>query len=87
MVFKRVLMQRDEASALQAAALMQARKVVPLDESLATTAAKLSRELKLPSSDSIMLATARQFEAVFWTQDADFLGVPEVRYVAKVARG
>jgi uncharacterized protein with PIN domain len=40
--FKRLLMQRDEASALQAAALIQAGKVVPLDESLAMTAAKLS---------------------------------------------
>lgn len=86
-VFKRVLMPRDEASALKAAALMQAGKVVPLDESLAMMAAKLSHELKLPVADSIMLATARQFEAVLWTQDADFLGVPGVRYVAKVARG
>jgi predicted nuclease of predicted toxin-antitoxin system len=34
-----------------------------------------------------MLATARQFEAVLWTQDADFVGLPGVRYVAKVARG
>jgi predicted nucleic acid-binding protein len=83
--FKRLLMQRDEASALQAAALIQAGKVVPLDESLAMTAAKLSCELKLPLSDSFMLGTARQFEAVLWTQDADFWGVPGVCYVAKVA--
>ena len=83
--FKRLLMQRDEASALQAAALIQAGKVVPLDESLAMTAAKLSCELKLPLSDSFMLGTARQFEAVLWTQDADFWGVPGVCCVAKVA--
>lgn len=86
-VFKRVLAQRDEASALQAAALMQAGKVVPLDDSLAMTAAKISHELKLPMADSIMLATARQFDAVLWTQDADFVGLDGIRYVAKLARG
>jgi hypothetical protein len=46
---------------------------------------ELSCELKLPLSDSFMLGTARQFEAVLWTQDADFWGVPGVCYVAKVA--
>lgn len=86
-VFKRVLAQRGEVAALQAAALMQQGRVVDLDASLAMTAARLSHELKLPMADSIMLATARQFEATFWTQDADFAELPGVRYVAKVAPG
>ena len=81
-VFKRVLQQRDEASALQAAALMQQGRVVALDPALAMTAAKLSFELKLPMADSIILATARQFNALLWTQDADFENLPGVRYVA-----
>jgi len=34
-------------------------------------------------ADSIMLATARAWEATLWTQDADFDAVPGVRYVAK----
>jgi predicted nucleic acid-binding protein len=84
-VFKRVLSQRDEADALQVAALMRQGRVVPLDEALALSAAKLSFELKLPMADSIMLATARQFEAQLWTQDADFAAIPGVRYVAKAA--
>ncbi|MBA4175847.1 MAG: VapC toxin family PIN domain ribonuclease [Leptothrix sp. (in: Bacteria)] len=82
-VFKRVLSQRDEAAALQASALMQLGRVVVLDESLAMSAAKLSHELKLPMADSIMLATARHFDAVLWTQDADFENLLGVRYVAK----
>ena len=57
--------------------------MVPLDESLAMSAAKLSYELKLPMADSIMLATARQFDAMLWTQDADFVGLPGVRCAAK----
>lgn len=86
-VFKRVLQQRDEASALQAAALMQQGRTVALDPALAMAAAKLSYELKLPMADSIMLATARQFNALLWTQDADFENLPGVRYVAKVRAG
>jgi len=45
-VFKRVLQQRDEASALQAAALMQQGRTVALDIALAMAAARLSHDLK-----------------------------------------
>jgi len=86
-VFKRVLAQRGEAAALQASALMQQGQVVPLDASLAMVAARLSHEAKLPMADSLMLATARQFDAVLWTQDADFADIPGVRYVAKGSAG
>lgn len=82
-VFKRVLQQRDEAAALQAAALMQQGQVVVLDAALVIVAAKLSFDLKLPMADSVMLATARQFKATLWTQDADFEGLPGVRFLAK----
>jgi predicted nucleic acid-binding protein len=58
-VFKRVLQQRDETSALQAAALMQQGRTVALDPPLAMAAAKMSCDLKLPMADSIILATAR----------------------------
>lgn len=82
-VFKRVLQQRDENAALQAAALMQQGRVVPLDGKLALAAAKLSVDLKLPMADSVMLATARAHQATFWTQDADFAAIPDVKYRAK----
>ena len=68
---------------LQAAALMQLGRVVPLDDALAVAAAKLSFDPKLPMADSIMLASARQFDALLWTQDRDFENPPGVRYVAK----
>ncbi len=79
-VFKRILQQRDEDSALQVIAVMQQGRIVDLDPSLALTAARLSLDLKLPMADSIMLATARAFDAVLWTQDVDFKGLPRVRY-------
>ncbi len=62
---------------------MQQGQVVVLDAGLSIISAKLSFDLKLPMADSVILATARHFKAVLWTQDADFEGLPGVRFLAK----
>lgn len=82
-VFKRILQQREEGEALQAIALMQQGTVVELDSRLALEAAKLSLEESLPLADSIMLATARAYEATLWTQDSDFESISGVKFVQK----
>ena len=82
-VFKRILQQRGEGDALQVVAVMQQARVVELSSALALRAARLSVELQLPMADSIMLATARAFDAALWTQDADFEDVAGVRYVKR----
>lgn len=82
-VFKRVLQQRGEGAALRAVAQMQQGKVVDLDRSLALSAARTSLDTKLPLADSVILATARAYGAVIWTQDADFAKVKGVKYAAK----
>ncbi|MBI2988721.1 MAG: type II toxin-antitoxin system VapC family toxin [Deltaproteobacteria bacterium] len=82
-VFKRVLQQRSEIEALRAVALMQQGRVIDLNFKTALSAAKLSVDLGLPMADSSMLATAREYQATLWTQDADFKGVEGVRYFAK----
>lgn len=82
-VFKVVCRQRGEDAALQAAALMQQGTVVELPASLAMIAANLSLAAGLPMADSIILATARQYEARLWTQDEHFRGMPDVCFVAK----
>ncbi len=82
-VFKVVMRQRGENAALQAIALMRQGTVVDLDESIALSAAKLSLMHKIPMADSIILATAQQFQALLWTQDDDFEGIPGVRYFPK----
>lgn len=81
-VFKRVLQQRSEGAALQAAVLMRQGRVVDLDGSIALEAARLGVELKLPLADSVILATARAHGAVLWTQDADFDGLDGVRFTS-----
>jgi predicted nucleic acid-binding protein len=79
-VFKRILQQRDEHAALEAIAVMSQGQIVELDSALALSAAKISSEMKLPMADSIVLATARAFDAKLWTQDAD-LDLEGVRFI------
>lgn len=82
-VFKRVRQQRGDGEALQAVAAMRQGRIVEFSEGLALSAARLSIDLGLPMADSIMLATAREWKATLWTQDADFASTDGVRYVAK----
>jgi predicted nucleic acid-binding protein len=83
-VFKRLLREPDgEEVALQVIAAMQRGRVVNLDAELALDAAKTSFETELPMADSIILATAHTYQATLWTQDADFEGMADVRYVEK----
>jgi len=85
-VFKRIVQQRDDGAALNAIALMQQGTVVDLTAPLALSAATLGAKLKLPLADSVMYATARAHDATLWTQDADFEGLPHVRYRAVTPR-
>jgi predicted nucleic acid-binding protein len=82
-VFKRILQQRGEQAALQAVVQMRLAQIVDLDAALALNAAKIGHELKLALADSIILATARRFDATLWTQDADFERLPGVRFQPK----
>ena len=82
-VFKVVLRESSENEALQAAVAMRKGKVVDLTTSLAIAASKLSLARNLPMADSIILATARQFDATIWTQDSDFKNIGDVKYFPK----
>ena len=84
--FKNVLRQSSEASALIAIAHMRQGKVLALDAELALSAAVWGIELKLPLADSIIYATARKYNAIIWTQDADFKGLESVEFHPKAQR-
>lgn len=85
-VFKRVLQQRNENAALQAIAVMQQGLLSPLDAACALRAARLSVEHRLPMAGSVILATARAYDATLWTQDADFKNIEAVRYKEQISR-
>jgi len=82
-VFKRLLAERDEDSALLAVGLMSHGREVGLDRKIAIEAAQISRELKLAMADSIILATAQAHDATLWTQDEHFKGMQGVKYTVK----
>ena len=82
-VFKVVLRESSENEALHAVVAMQKGTVVDLTPPLAIAASKLSLEYNLPMADSIILATAKEFDATLWTQDADFKNMNGVKYFPK----
>ncbi len=81
-VVKVILRESGEDQALQALAAMQRATVVDLTAQLATAAARLSLRHSLPMADSIILATARAYDATIWTQDAHFSQLPRVEYIS-----
>ncbi len=82
-VFKSVLRQRNEESALEVVAHMEQGTVIALDGELAVNAAVYGVEHKLPLADSIIYATAHKYEATVWTQDPDFKGLENVKFCPK----
>ena len=82
-VFKRVLAVLGEERALDAMGLMSQGQVVDLNRQIAIDAARISTELKLALADSVILATARFYEATLWTQDIHFKDIKGVQFVEK----
>ncbi len=80
-VFKHILKQRGEQSALEAVAAMMQGMVIDLTATLALSAGRSSVDLGLPMADSMILAIARSQNAVVWTQDSDFEGLDGVQYI------
>lgn len=82
-VFKRLKLDIGEENALQAVGIMSHGRIVELDRKIAIDAAQLSLERKLAMADSIILATAHEYDATLWTQDAHFKGMDGVKYIDK----
>lgn len=63
--------------------VMRLGRVLDLTDARAVAAAKASRVHGLAMADAAMYAQAREFDAVFWTQDIDYDGLPGVRFFPK----
>ncbi|MBM3706934.1 MAG: type II toxin-antitoxin system VapC family toxin [Actinobacteria bacterium] len=79
-IYKKVISQKDEDAALEAVAMMQYAKVIEVTSSIAIQAAKFSYIFKVPLADSIIFITARENDAVIWTQDFHFKDMDGVQY-------
>ena len=82
-IYKKVLSEKDEDTAIQVAGLMQQAKVIEVNSAIAIQAAKLSFIQKIPMADSLIYITAKQNNAIVWTQDADFKDLDGVKYFKK----
>jgi predicted nucleic acid-binding protein len=85
-VFKRVLQELGEERGLDAMGIMSLGTIIDLDRQIAIHAAQISTELKLAMADSIILATARAYDATLWTQDEHFKAIEGVKYKQKKAQ-
>ena len=63
--------------------LMKEGRVVDLDDTLASSAAGPSRELKLPLANRFILANAQAYNTTFWIQDPRFKNIEWVKYTEK----
>jgi toxin FitB len=82
-VFKYVLRQSSEKQAFESIECMMQGTIVDLDLEISLSAARLGIQYKIPLADSIILATGILYEATIWSQDADFEGLPSVKYIVK----
>lgn len=82
-VFKHVLRHSSEKHAFESIECMLQGTIVDLNIEISLNAAKLGVTHQLPLADSIILATGFAYEAIIWSQDADFKGLPHVKYISK----
>ncbi|HEX7123535.1 MAG TPA: type II toxin-antitoxin system VapC family toxin [Gemmatimonadaceae bacterium] len=82
-VTRRILQQRDEDTALRVAAQVHRGRVVDLDSGLVLSAARLGVRYGLSAVESIVLATARRYDATLWTMDPAFEGLEKVRVIPR----
>jgi predicted nucleic acid-binding protein len=79
-VCRRIELDAGRQAAATAAAQLLKTRVVPLDEALATAAARISLAHHLAMADAIIYATALTYRAALVTNDAHFRGLPLVTY-------
>jgi len=82
-VYKKIITENNETSAMEAVSYMNQGNVVNVDLSISLQAAELSSRLKLPMADSLIYVSAVLNDAIIFTQDADMKDLPGVKYVKK----
>jgi predicted nucleic acid-binding protein len=82
-VFKKIYHELGQGAAEIRIADLYKGQVIDLTAPVALSAAKISVETKLPMADSIILATAQEYDAIIWTQDQHFKDIPEVKFILK----
>lgn len=81
--WKKISRERGEDKAIELVAQLKRYKIIPLDEELSISAAKVSNENNFAMVNSIIYAIAKKYNATLWTQDSDFKDFENVKYIEK----
>lgn len=73
------------ASTNEYLALMCRSPVAELTVARAIAASETAQKHRLAMADAIIYSIAREFDALFWTQDIDYQGLPGVNYFPRPA--
>jgi len=84
-VCKYLLLHTDREYVIEFIQMLQKGQVISLNASLSIFAADISRKYRLSMADSIIYATAMQYNAVLWAADKHFIGLPQVQYFDKTS--
>lgn len=82
-LYKWVKREFDENAALEAIALADGSRVVPLNTEIALLAADLTLSHRLAFADAVIYASARKFKVELVTSDDHFEGLPGVTFLGK----
>jgi predicted nucleic acid-binding protein len=82
-VYKKIKSVRGEEKALEAYAQMSRTKIVDLTSSLCLEAADISMNLELGIADSIIVATAKAYNAQIVTSDQHLKKTEKVKFISK----
>jgi predicted nucleic acid-binding protein len=82
-VYKKLSAEKGEEYALDVVSYMQTGTVIELNTGLSLSAARISRNYKLPMADSIIYATSLHYSAVLFTCDKHFKDISGIRYFPK----
>ena len=82
-VYKKMLSQISRRAAAMAIAQLNKTNLVPLDYTLAGTAARISIQHKLSMADAIIYATAVSSHATLITSDVHFQKLPDVIFIPR----
>lgn len=82
-VYKKIKNARSEQNALEAYAQLARTRIIDLTPKLSVEAAEVSLSTNLPMADSIILATARAYNAQVITSDQHLKNLKEVKFINK----
>jgi predicted nucleic acid-binding protein len=77
------LTQGDESAMELALRALSRFEFIPMDETLADSAARLAQRHKFSMADAFVYASSQSLQGELWTQDSHFATLPGVKFFRK----